>query len=499
MKNSNIINKSKNNIRYTQIMLMFILLCVFFYFIPYTDDDLRWGSQAGLDRLANGFAGYGGRYLGYLIVMVLTRFTLLKVLFMSAIVTLMAYLVRYITKLQTAPFIVILSIMVAPLPMFSSTMGWVSGFSNYVTSICFTLVYFAYIKYFEDSAEQKQSFLLLIPMLLLGGINTLIVEHYTIYHVLLGILTVVYFSVKYHCIFIHFVGYAIGAITGAVFMFSNSAYHNVVSGEDSYRSVGLGGLLYNLMTGLAKICTHGYTKHIVLNIAIIIALYLVVSKCKSKLGKTCQSIVTLSLYVHMGCVVLCHLIPLFFQEQMQNNNLLYLFPVGASVLAIFTLILIAAIFSKQSIFFRNILFLLLSIVILNGPFLLANPVSPRVFFGTYILFTIILCILLKQLCSDIQMCSEKKLGIICNIAIIIGAVFYLSIFAQIYHADVTRLNTIRQKAENGSRSAVLYKLPYEQFVHDITVYEKWELKGYKRFYDLPEDFTLLPDTIDYLP
>ncbi len=493
MKELKTTKKSKHYVNYTQIIIMFILLCVFFYYVPYTDDDLRWGSQSGLDRLANRFAGYGGRYLGYLIVMALTRSTLFKVLFMSTVVTLMAYLVRYITTFRTAPSIVILSIMVAPLSMFSSTMGWVSGFANYVTSICFTLVYFAYIKYFEDSTERKQSFLLLIPMLLLGGINTLIVEHYTIYHVLLGVLTVIFFAVKYKCIFIQFVGYAIGAIAGAVFMFSNSAYHNVVSGEDSYRSVGLGGLLQNIASGLAKICTYGYMENIVLNITIFVTLYLIVHKYKYQLHRTCQFVAEISLFLHFGCLMACHLMPRVFEKKAGISNIVYVIPVGASLLAILSLIIIVALFAKQFICFRNILFLLISIIILNGPFLLANPVTPRVFFGTYILFAVILCILLEQLCSDIRLFSEEHLCTLCKTGLVVGAVFYIGIFSLIHKADMNRLNTIKKQAEAGKESVVLYKLPYEQFVHDITVYKKWELDGYKQFYNLPGDLNLLPD------
>lgn len=198
-------------------IIMFLVLCIFFYFVPYTDDDLRWGSQIGLNRLRNGFAGYGGRYLGYLIVMGLTRSVVFKVLFMSAVITVMAYLVRYITRLQIAPSIVMLLIMVAPLSLFRSTIGWVSGFSNYVTSICFTLVYIAYIAYFDRREIKQKSVWLAVPLFLLGTINTLIVEHFTVYNVLLGIFVVTVFALKYKHVFIQFVGYMAGTLVGASF------------------------------------------------------------------------------------------------------------------------------------------------------------------------------------------------------------------------------------------------------------------------------------------
>ena len=37
----------------------------------------------------------------------------------------------------------------------------------------------------------------------------------------------------------------------------------------------------------------------------------------------------------------------------------------------------------------------------------------------------------------------------------------------------------------------MYSIPYEQFVHNITLSEKWELRGYKKFYDLPKNLKIV--------
>ena len=54
-------------------ILLFAVFSVLFAVIPYTDDDLRWGCSVGMRRLLSWFDGYGGRYLGYLIIMLLTK------------------------------------------------------------------------------------------------------------------------------------------------------------------------------------------------------------------------------------------------------------------------------------------------------------------------------------------------------------------------------------------------------------------------------------------
>ena len=45
---------------------------------PYVDDDWDWGGPGGLERLAQGFADYNGRYLGNVLVLLLTRSRALK-------------------------------------------------------------------------------------------------------------------------------------------------------------------------------------------------------------------------------------------------------------------------------------------------------------------------------------------------------------------------------------------------------------------------------------
>ncbi len=477
--------KIKKN-KIIKCILMFLLLCIFFYFVPYTDDDLRWGSQTGLDRLQNGFAGYGGRYLGYLIVLGLTRSVVLKVLFMSAVITMMAYLIRYITQLQIAPYIVLLSIMVAPLPLFSSTIGWVSGFSNYVTSICFTLVYIAYTTYFDRKVEKQQRGWLIIPLFLLGIINTLLVEHFTIYNVLLGIFVAVAFALKYKHVFIQFAGYIIGTLAGTWWMFSNSAYHRVLNGKDSYRDVEQ-SIYYNLY----EICKYGYLDNVVMNIVILIVFLFIVLKFRKNLCKLEQSLVDSCLLINFVYLIAGVFFKnLFDGTEVVDRKFLLAFVV-MTLLSVFAHIIIVMVFAKYHQSFKKILFLLISIIIVDAPFLVVNPATPRVFFGAYILYTIEFCIITNELCSEMNVRSEMNILKFCKMGLAVGAVFYISIFSSIYKADFERLQDIRKQAAEGKKKVVMYSIPYEQFVHDITLHEKDELKGYKKFYNLPKNLKLI--------
>lgn len=337
-------------------IIIFLILCIFFYFVPYTDDDLRWGSQVGLARFQSGFAGYGGRYLGYLIVMGLTRSVVLKVLFMSAVVTMTAYLIRYITQLQIAPYIVLLLIMAAPLSLFRSTIGWVSGFSNYVTSICFTLVYIAYIAYFYRKKAKQQSGWLTVPLFLLGISNTLLVEHFTIYNALLGIFVVVAFALKYKHVFIQLAGYMIGTLVGACWMFSNSAYYMVLNGKDSYRDVGDGVTVQSIYYGLYKICKYGYLDNVIMNIVILIVFIYIVLKCQKNLCKLKRSLVDGCLLINFAYIIAGILFKnLFDGADVVDRKFRFAFVV-MTLLSVLAHIVIVMIFAKHDQFFKEILF-----------------------------------------------------------------------------------------------------------------------------------------------
>ncbi|MDE6625888.1 MAG: hypothetical protein K2K56_05920, partial [Lachnospiraceae bacterium] len=164
---------------------------------------------------------------------------------------------------------------------------------------------------------------------------------------------------------------------------------------------------------------------------------------------------------------------------------------GMTLLSVFAYIIIAMIFAKYNRYFKEILFILISIMIIDAPFLVVNPITPRVFFGSYILYTIEFCIMMKALCYEIRTCSEMDIIKFCKMGLAVGAIFYISVFSSIYKADIERLQEIRKQVENGKKRIVMYSLPYEQFVHNITLYKQWELKGYKKFYHIPKKIKLV--------
>ena len=63
------------------VVALFLLALTF----PYTGDDWAWGCEISLQRLSSWFADYNGRYVGNLLVIVLTRNVVLRSVVVAAV------------------------------------------------------------------------------------------------------------------------------------------------------------------------------------------------------------------------------------------------------------------------------------------------------------------------------------------------------------------------------------------------------------------------------
>ena len=138
-------NSKKKNI--FSIILLILLILLSFLFI-YTGDDWAWGSDIGLSRLNTFFKNYNSRYMGNLIVLLLTRSNILKGLVIGT--TLFGIITLLYKTINNKRFdlLLISSALVLNTPklIFREAISWTSGFSNYATSTFLMLIYFYYIK-----------------------------------------------------------------------------------------------------------------------------------------------------------------------------------------------------------------------------------------------------------------------------------------------------------------------------------------------------------------
>lgn len=119
------IKKNKEIIIMSLILLLFIFLCSLF---PYTGDDWAWGSSIGIQRLESFFENYNGRYVGNLIVLLLTRVNILRVIVMAITMFGIIYLSYKLTNKKKFSLFLLATLLILALPklIFRQAIVWTS-------------------------------------------------------------------------------------------------------------------------------------------------------------------------------------------------------------------------------------------------------------------------------------------------------------------------------------------------------------------------------------
>ena len=188
----------RGGVSWAEILIAFVVLAILAALFPFTGDDWAWGSSIGIERLQSGFADYNGRYVGNLLVLLLTRAPLLKALLMSAVMVGLAYGVgRFVDEKNRSLFwLSLLMIGLMPISVRAQGLVWTSGFTNYAVPALGVVVYANCFKeVFSEGYRPNKK--LIVPLFLLGAFNSLIMENITIYNVFAGLGLLVFTRLKH--------------------------------------------------------------------------------------------------------------------------------------------------------------------------------------------------------------------------------------------------------------------------------------------------------------
>lgn len=472
--------------KYIALFAVFMLL---FIAIPYCDDDLRWGGTDGVQRLATWFDGYGGRYLGYLFILLMTRFYAAKAILQAAVLTALVYVLEGIAYEKETEYITVIFLFFMPLWMFKDTIGWTSGFANYITSITFTLVYVRYVYARLDGTDTEDGPLTAIGFLLLGCANALIVEHFTLYNLCLAVFMVVYTLICEKRVRLKEAGYLLGVITGAVMMFSNSTYRQVASGDDFYRSVDTSNLAASIVNRIGMIINICYLELPLVVIPMTVIIYLIWKERRKELAGTARTV------ADIGTHIICFGNPVILLADMTREPDHSAKNIGTLMLLVLVLIAIVVtvgIFAYSAGRFWQCMGALVSVAVPAAPFVVVSPMTKRCFVGSYIFWLV----LLYQMLVLIPDARDRFLGSrvvrkYTKAIAFLAVVFYIGIYGSIHAHDHARLEYIRSEAEKGASSVTIEHLANENFVHDITLDGAYQWVGYKDFYGIDPDIEIL--------
>ena len=460
------------------------LLVLLAALMPYVDDDWDWGTQGGIERLRQGFSDYNGRYLGNLLVLLLTRSPVFKALCVGVGFFFIAYLpARAAGRGSAGVFLLSLTLLLLmPAEMLGQTMAWASGFANYGAGTAVLLIVLTQLgPLWQGEPLPVKRGVVLLALALCGS---LFMEHVTICMLCLSAGVFAYAALRTGrvqaapCLFLA------GAIVGAVVMFTNGGYGVISAAQDPYREFllpeGQSAFAYYSATYATRIRPHLLNGNLPL-MALITGEALVLGGRRGSRGLGLCGLY-IAAYTAYLCVRAVHpdWTPLAAYTELFDN--------GLSLLCAASLLLMA-LHAPDAPQRRRMVCLLLCIGALSAPLIAVRPVNARNFLPMYALQLWFALELFDA--AGLKALLPRLRAPLCALLVVLAG-FLLSVYSRNYTAGRARVDYAQAQAEAGASFAYLPRLPYERpYVWSATPGDSPLTHVFFRaFYGLPEDFEL---------
>ena len=480
--------------KYRRWVIAFSLLAALFLLFPLTHDDWDWGTDGYKTIIANGFQDYGGRYLSYLMTIVVTHLPIVRAIFEAFVITGIAICIEKIVRAKWAFYVTLLLLGLMPAALFAGAVAWASGFVNYLTSALLTLILALRIFKIMRGESVSQKWYVVLGYFLIGAANSLIVEHSTIYGVCISIAALIYLYKKQHRLDAGIMAFALGAVGGAVAMFINPTYHRVATGEDFYRSTMRGGVIWQLVKNYfgssdntVSIYRSGFLDFVVVNLTILGALVVNRFGGKTKRSKICD----LALVIY-GAFVVYSLVMLVFgvAEKSKYFMLAEGIITGVAALAMVVSVCAAIRGFKQKALRAEVVYVLIALFFLIAPFFVVNPISPRCFANAYIYLILLVCLLWRAALIPFEKSKvlnskqwQKRANSVWLVSLAGVYLTYVAVFGFITIANIQRKQSIQRQLDSGAEEVEITHLPFEEFTYRAT--PLYQHEGMKRYYGIP--------------
>lgn len=449
------------------------------------------GGDLGIQRLKNGFAGYNGRYFGNLVVIILTRVpTLLRSFLEALVMTEALYFIYLLLDKELNAFLITLFFVVAvPVNIMSQTYGWVSGFSNFCVSAMTVLGVLTY--YNKMLKGEKLNYSVTILSLINAFLGTLVLENSTIYLVVLTISVLIINAVKYKKIHKGILLHFIVICTGTIWMFSNGGYRTMAeagkTGQEYYKEIkpfelSIDWFRSALEIYADKVINYWITPNRILNIVTCIIILLIVIKIKKR-GQ--------QIFMIMFSCFLAFFVFDFMGYGKWKNVILYGDVIYAVAVTIYCLTLVAFTAWYVREFKDGILLqiVLWSQLFLMGPLIVANPLTSRCFYITYIFFALYLGLLLSySIRKNIISVSKNNLkGAIIGL-LVFFMIMNIGIYHSVYQCVKAREHYIYESVKEGKKTINLEKIPLgDVYCFGLDVHQDAWFDVYKDYYNIPKN------------
>lgn len=478
---------------------LFALTSALAFLFPRSGDDWAWGSQIGIERLESHFHNYNGRYGGDLAILALTRLPLLAPFILAATLTLTIFLILDLAGNRTVPgyLLTILIFLTMPVETWRQSVVWLSGYSNYALAGLFILIYLRSAKRDWSAAVRPRvgTGRILITFSF-AFVAALFMEHVTLYLVAASGLSLVALRWRFGRFSALSVSWFIAFLLGAAFMLSNGAYRSAAgSGSgNNYQNVQTGTgrtALTKLIEKLADtISSQAVTHNFALNLVLVLLICLLLGRPGTRFGRPAKAVL---LTLTGTFFAVTYALPFAELDLQLRLGVRALNGVAAAILLVI-LVSVALLVVKDGGRRAGLLVCCGSIVVLILPLLVVNPVGPRCFYPTYLIFLVLMNLLVKEAADGHDVAERVRVAPF--LAVLVAGVFasYFMIYGVVHHAASTRIAQVRAQVAAGATAVTVEQLPFGEYVHFPDPSNELWSHRYKLFYDLPSDLkiTLVP-------
>ncbi len=480
--------KKKTEKIFFYVLFFLLVLGVSSLFYPSPIDDLGWATDLGEDMLKKNFEGYNGRYLGNFFAIVLMKNTYLIPFIKSLSVTGILFFTQKFTQNESRGFLYFTAFMlVIPSPLFIKGFVWNSAFINYYLSAFIMMANF-YLLFFKINLSKTQSFFKIIFLLIFGIAAQLFVEIFSIFSLLISIFAIIFFTVKHKKFDVSSVVFFIACAIGLAIMFSNSAYADIVKGNDSYRDVAIASnsvfstVLSWVNKLLGEVSYYFLTSCFPIIIAVI-ALCIFIQRRKKLLShRNILALKKISAVCALVCVIASVIILLGDYEK-QNIKIVIGFLLIPFIM--FCVFIFTKLSDKEKV--KRIFLFLGMITVQVTPFILISPIGHRCFVGVFILMILIA----KELFTEIDAYKKlfKKLFII---AFALTMLLNFICYSVLCFSYKNKLETIRQEVGNGNYNITLEHTTFGFMMYGADSEVVWDIwtERFCRYYSLPQNITI---------
>lgn len=475
--------------------LLVIFYFVFAALVPLAQDDWNWYVHGYEVWFQEHFEKLNGRYFGNILEILVVRSLVLRMIVYACVsFSILWMILKFVDKTKSTAYslITFIILLLMPAAIFKQTYAWYAGFNNYVTSSLCALIVLMFILNTLNPQENTSKWSLRIQsvlFLIACTAGQLFMENVTLYNIAITGLGLITYVVLYRKINLKLlIGFCLTCI-GAVIMFTNPNYLNILDGKSDYQQVGSNTTMYDkvIVTLLKVIPYQGYFQCAIFLSIIAVLLIIVLYRSPKFLNLAISYKVLLTASIAFFTFYKYFVYEPFGLDEMKHIPWI----AGLNFLAclIYFCSIAAGIYfiglSRRALYIAY--FSLVSIVIATTPLLVVAPVGPRNFYFMYVLWLIVLLIIVKQLPLP-----EKRTSIIAASIACVASFMFIVIFSFMTHANAQRIAKLKEDAAHASKNDTITveMLPFDAYSQHSSPWDSGTERVFKTYFDIPQDAKL---------